>query len=265
MDAQQPGLGQKIARLRKAKGLTQEELVEKCHLNVRTLQRIEAGEVTPRSYTIRSIFNALGYSTEENSIEESSMEESSSDEKATTPAQEYALSPAPPRDKAVIRKISCYVLDLFNFKTNAMKKIAILSTATLIIFTVSFSACLSARRTATSENELVGTWQLYSYGKPDTTYDNKPGQVRYKLITPGHFMITDIEFRKEVMYAAFFGTLTLDPKTKTYSEKLQTTGGYGYARYMREEPFRFSYTLKDSFLYTTGLNNNYNEVWKKLR
>ncbi|HEY3371256.1 MAG TPA: helix-turn-helix transcriptional regulator [Prolixibacteraceae bacterium] len=42
----QPDLGKKIAELRKAKSLTQEELVEKCNLNVRTLQRIEAGVVT---------------------------------------------------------------------------------------------------------------------------------------------------------------------------------------------------------------------------
>jgi len=55
----QPELGKKIAELRKAKGLTQEELVEKCNLNVRTLQRIESGEVTPRSYTIKVIFAAL--------------------------------------------------------------------------------------------------------------------------------------------------------------------------------------------------------------
>ena len=41
----QPQLGHKILELRKAKGLTQEELVEMCNLNVRTLQRIEAGEV----------------------------------------------------------------------------------------------------------------------------------------------------------------------------------------------------------------------------
>jgi len=34
----QPDLGKKIAELRKAKGLTQEELVEKCNLSVRTLQ-----------------------------------------------------------------------------------------------------------------------------------------------------------------------------------------------------------------------------------
>lgn len=56
----QPELGKKISELRKAKGLTQEELVEKCNLNVRTIQRIEAGEVTPRSYTVKALFEALG-------------------------------------------------------------------------------------------------------------------------------------------------------------------------------------------------------------
>ncbi|HBY67201.1 MAG TPA: DNA-binding protein, partial [Flavobacteriaceae bacterium] len=42
----------------------QEELVEKCNINVRTIQRIEAGEVTPRSYTIKSILDALGFDLE---------------------------------------------------------------------------------------------------------------------------------------------------------------------------------------------------------
>jgi len=44
----QPELGKKIVELRKAKGLTQEELVAECNLNVRTLQRIESGVVMPR-------------------------------------------------------------------------------------------------------------------------------------------------------------------------------------------------------------------------
>ena len=57
----QPELGRKISELRKAKGLTQEELVEKCNISVRTLQRIETGEVVPRSYTIRTILAALDY------------------------------------------------------------------------------------------------------------------------------------------------------------------------------------------------------------
>lgn len=57
----QPDLGIKIAELRKIKGLTQEELVDKCNISVRTLQRIEAGEVTPRVYTIKTILGALDY------------------------------------------------------------------------------------------------------------------------------------------------------------------------------------------------------------
>lgn len=60
----QPELGQQILRLRKQKGLTQEELVEQCNINVRTIQRIEAGEVTPRSYTIKTIMDVLGFDLE---------------------------------------------------------------------------------------------------------------------------------------------------------------------------------------------------------
>ena len=56
----QPDLGKKILELRKQKGLTQEELVEICNINVRTIQRIEAGDVTPRTYTVKTILEALG-------------------------------------------------------------------------------------------------------------------------------------------------------------------------------------------------------------
>lgn len=59
----QPELGKKILELRKQKGFTQEELVEKCNINVRTIQRIEAGDVTPRSFTIKTILEALGVDT----------------------------------------------------------------------------------------------------------------------------------------------------------------------------------------------------------
>lgn len=57
---EQPQLGILIADLRKKQGLTQEELVDRCNINVRTIQRIEAGEVNPRSYTIKNILEALG-------------------------------------------------------------------------------------------------------------------------------------------------------------------------------------------------------------
>lgn len=55
----QPHLGKRIADLRQQKNLTQEDLVGKCNINVRTIQRIESGEVTPRPSTVKIIIEAL--------------------------------------------------------------------------------------------------------------------------------------------------------------------------------------------------------------
>jgi transcriptional regulator with XRE-family HTH domain len=68
----QPELGKKILELRKQKGFTQEELVAQCNINVRTIQRIESGEVNPRSYTVKIILEVLGadYFKEEQKEEE---------------------------------------------------------------------------------------------------------------------------------------------------------------------------------------------------
>jgi transcriptional regulator with XRE-family HTH domain len=57
---QQPELGRRLTALRKEKNLTQEELVEKSHVSVRTIQRIEAGEVLPRISTVKILLAALG-------------------------------------------------------------------------------------------------------------------------------------------------------------------------------------------------------------
>ncbi len=70
----QPELGRKLLELRKQKGLTQEELVEQCNINVRTIQRIEAGEVNPRSFTLKTILNALGEDVENLKNTESTLE-----------------------------------------------------------------------------------------------------------------------------------------------------------------------------------------------
>lgn len=58
-------IGQKIKELRLLKGLTQEELAERTNLSVRTIQRIESGEVDPRSYTLSLLAEALGVELEE--------------------------------------------------------------------------------------------------------------------------------------------------------------------------------------------------------
>ena len=92
---EQPNLGKRISEIRKANGLTQEELAKKCKKSTRTLQRIEAGVVRPRAYTVKVIFAAL---KEENSLTKFQFE---------------------------------YVKSLFNLKINTMKKVSILSAAIL--------------------------------------------------------------------------------------------------------------------------------------
>src|ERR1044071_5200273 len=57
----QPDLGLKITELRQQKGLTQEKLAEYCDVSTRTIQRIESGEVEPRSFTRNSLSNVLEF------------------------------------------------------------------------------------------------------------------------------------------------------------------------------------------------------------
>jgi uncharacterized Tic20 family protein len=52
-------IGNYIKEKRIQKGMTQEELALKCEVTVRTIQRIESGEVDPRSYTLQAIASAL--------------------------------------------------------------------------------------------------------------------------------------------------------------------------------------------------------------
>ena len=52
-------LPQRVVAARKKKGLTQEELAGLATVTVRTIQRIESGETTPRPYTLEAIAAAL--------------------------------------------------------------------------------------------------------------------------------------------------------------------------------------------------------------
>ena len=114
MKMKQPDLGKKIAELRRARGLTQEELVEKCNLSVRTLQRIESGEVIPRSHTLRVLFAAL---------------------------DQTFYDPSNWR----LRRWTDPVRELFNLKTETMKKLSILSLPVLAIAIILFSFSFESR------------------------------------------------------------------------------------------------------------------------
>jgi uncharacterized Tic20 family protein len=57
----QPDLGLKVSELRQQKNLTQEQLADYCEVSARTIQRIESGEVEPRSFTRNSLSNILEF------------------------------------------------------------------------------------------------------------------------------------------------------------------------------------------------------------
>lgn len=143
----QPELGKKIADLRKAKGYTQEELVEKCNLSVRTLQRIESGEVVPRSHTIRVIFAALEYKVYDSS-------------------------------NMRLRLFLKQVRDLFNLKTNTMKKLSILTVVIAVTVIALLSICMDG--TAQSEKKVrkminetnLNTVRWFNTGQVDSLLSN---------------------------------------------------------------------------------------------
>ena len=62
-------LSQKISAARNKKGITQEELAGLMKVSVRTIQRIESGESSPRKYTLKAVAEALDLSFEELSLE----------------------------------------------------------------------------------------------------------------------------------------------------------------------------------------------------
>src|SRR5687768_1503888 len=133
----QPDLGKKITELRKAKGLTQEELVQKCNLSVRTLQRIEAGEVTPRSYTIKTIFSVLDFPVYDSSAG------------ITTGSGRTRFSTS-----GWLEQFYLYVIDLFDLKTNTMKKISILSVPFFALCAILFICSTKDSRAQNSPAEV---------------------------------------------------------------------------------------------------------------
>lgn len=52
-------LGRRISEIRNQKGMTQKELSEACTIDIRTIQRIEADEVVPRTSTLKLLATAL--------------------------------------------------------------------------------------------------------------------------------------------------------------------------------------------------------------
>jgi transcriptional regulator with XRE-family HTH domain len=106
----QPEFGLELIRNRKAKGLTQSELAEKCNVSKRTIQRIESGKVIPRSFTIKVLSLALEFDFLKGSS-------NSLQKKKETGHKRFIL----------INQLMEQTIELFNLKTNTMKKLSVIT------------------------------------------------------------------------------------------------------------------------------------------
>lgn len=144
--------GKKLIEVRKEKGLTQLEVAEMCKITTRTIQRIETGVVRPRTFTIKLISETLGFDSFETSdsvnMENSNMES---------------------------HNILWYLKDLFNLKTNAMRKISILSTS-ILMFAFLFTFILGTRAQSSNiknDNCLVIQYNMdYSINRIEAVFSN---------------------------------------------------------------------------------------------
>lgn len=238
---EQPNLGKKIADLRKAKGLTQDELVKECQLNVRTLQRIENGEVMPRAFTIRAIFNALDYdySGELVNLEKSEIKQ----------YPEW------------LTKGLHYLRDLFNLKTNTMKKISIISAPVVI-------ACLALllvnvfSAKAIEKKDLTGTWVLSdSFGNPMISEFEGKKTIRYKVMAESSMVWIEVDQSTSVAHILYFGSYNVVDNTFIESIDYTATG----LEIDRGIVNRFKTKIENGFWYVKGIGNPYDEVWKKVQ
>ncbi|MFV0304439.1 MAG: multiprotein-bridging factor 1 family protein [Moheibacter sp.] len=135
----QPELGKLILELRQKKGMTQTELANECNLSLRTIQRIEYAEVTPRNYTVKVILTALHY---DGNIDSNFIQS---------------------KPKSSERRWFGQLKELFNLKKDTMKKISVLSL--ILISIISSFIFLSSN----ANGQVIDNWFLTGSKKESYT------------------------------------------------------------------------------------------------
>jgi len=224
---EQPNLGKRISELRKAKGLTQEELAEQCKISTRTLQRIESGAVIPRAYTVRIIYAVLK------------------------------------KDGSFMKLHFEYVKDLFNLKKNTMKKVSFLLVAVLATGLGLFALCFEskAQRYVTSHS-MKGIDFLYPRGLSPYKQWVNGDTTNY---TFGQYFVQEHNMdiylnRKYVGRVDNGGTVKLDTATLSKKAEITITKGCYAMKSMNEKNIVYLFPLNKSWDYSRK-NDDY-ERWK---
>lgn len=136
-----------------------------------------------------------------------------------------------------------------------MKKQFILS---ILVLSFLFAGAANVRAQDTIDrSSLVGTWQQCdSTGK---TLVMDAGVIEYKMITPETFSVIQARKEDHICMVVFFGTYNIE--NDIYTEMLDfATPAMVMAKGGKNA---FYISMKNDLLYIKGINNSYNQIWKK--
>ncbi len=259
----QKSIGTRITELRKGKGYTQNDVVGKCNINIRTLQRIESDQVQPRPYTLKEILNALDYDYD-------AFNEVSND---TTPKKEPVNAKPGFYDKVgtFIHQNKSIMTKTFFLLCSAFAILFITNVATTDRFVrpeanSEFSNSnemaffqLSPRK---ATKRIKGTWQM----KASSDLTVNASKTRYMTFK------SNGEFSTKNASGSYFNSgryyFTNDGKLITIH--------YKYGKQLREVSNYYKYSIKKDQLIIRGLyirplnNDSYetfrvNEVWERIK
>lgn len=113
-----------------------------------------------------------------------------------------------------------------------------------------------------SKNQFIGTWQICG---PDSLVDNnrqgQKGLTQYKVITNETFTVLMIQKTNNLFSSVFTGTYSV--KDGIYTENIQYSAPALNESVGSKNAFKSE--IKNGFWIIKGINNPYNEVWKKIK
>ncbi len=242
----QPDLGKKIAELRKTKGLTQEEVIQRCNINVRTLQRIEAGEVTPRYYTIKLILEALE--------QDMHVIENIHEEIAAAHLNEYG-------SEAFQKKSAPF----FDRQRNIFKKSeTIIAVASIIVILAIWGIVGSMHGSKSNfEKDLIGRWELKAY------YDN--GKLTPTMNTRRLVFTKDMKFESSTLSGVQYNAGIYATPSDSIMLTVHHYDDYGLAPTSNEYHYKITSDtlhLKGYFMKRIGQNHyitsDVDEIWVRV-
>lgn len=143
-----------------------------------------------------------------------------------------------------------------------MKFLSLIATVATILFLSGCSSSKSVTKNMDYTQNFIGTWQIAtSDGELDTNLYGRQNETSLKIFSSKDFSVNSIHLINRKVLKSFVGTYTVDNETITeYIE--YKSDGYPL---ISSQIYRYKYRIENDLLYIQGMDNNFSEVWKKIK